>query len=175
MEMKVTKPTMWTLGIVTVAAPIVAALLLAKDELLIQVIDSRTARPMTDVVVTNLAVHRTVFAGIPGLPNRFRFRSSERVMLATNGAFRIQRISAKGFLQSEQLSFAFGKPVGGPHLVYDGNGLWQNGYKRLGPGPIEFLVWQPIIPVEIPAEGPVILRLDRNKERFVYTESDHAR
>src|SRR4051812_12784408 len=122
--MKVTKPTMWILGIVTLAATIVVALWPAKDELLIQVIDSRTARPMTNVVVTNLAVYRTVLAAIPWLPNQFRFRSSDRVILATNGAFRIQRISARGFLQSEQLSFAFGKPVSGPHFSYNTNGLW---------------------------------------------------
>ena len=174
--MKVTRPTLWILGVVTVAATIIISLWPAKDELLIQVIDSRTARPMTNVVVTNLAVYRTVFAAIPGLPNRFCFRSLDRVILATNGTFRIQRISAKGFLQSEQLSFAFGKPVGGPHFVYSTNGLWENGYQRLGvPGPLELLVWQPITQVEIPAQGPVILRLDRNRERFEYRENDHAR
>ena len=169
--MKLTKRTIWIVGFVIAAALIVIAARPKKDEIWIQLIDNRTGKPLTNVVVTNLALYRTPFAATLHLPYRFRFRSSSTVMLATNGAFSVQRISARSSLDSQQLTFALGKTRSGSHLKYSGpdftytaDGIWQYGFKALGPGPIRFFVWQPTTRIEVPDHGPVILRLDPNAD-----------
>jgi hypothetical protein len=155
------------LGAIALSLAVGAALGLRsrRDDIVVQLINSRTGKPLTNVTLMITERYRVpLLSSMPFVPYNYRWKNSSRVIITTNGAFTIKRISPGGLLHSEALAFDIEKRNSGPHFLYATNGFWRHQMKIIQERPVKSFIWRPLEEIEVPSNNPVVFRLDPNKD-----------
>ena len=138
-----------------------------RDDLVVQLINSRTGKPLTNVTLMITERSRLPFiSSLPFVPYNYRWKSSSHVIRSTNGVFTIKRISPRGLVHSEALAFDIGRGSG-PHFFYATNGFWRHDFKTIQERPVKSFLMQLIEQIEVPSDKPMVIRVDphRNFDR----------
>src|SRR4051794_17352159 len=110
---------LWAVGTVTLLLGGVAIWSrLAKQEVIVQLIDANQGTACTNVAVTIVQVSRTpLISEIKFLPDWLRYHTSWRTTHVVDGRFALQRITKHSSVFRQQASCTIGS-VSGPDLTY---------------------------------------------------------
>ena len=153
------------LGTIALSLIVAAAVALRspRDDVVVQLVNHRTGKPLANVTITNTELHRLpLISSLPFIPYRYRWRTSSHVIKSPNGAFTIKRIFPGRLLDSQRLTLDLGNGISGLLFIYNTNGFWRYRLKNAQTPPLG-IVTSRLMRIEVPSNQPVLISVNTNK------------